>query len=228
VTLIYGPGIPMLYFVAAAGFTLRYWVELYCDLRIYRRPILYGRELVGTSFADVLSLMMVLHAFISTVVVAVAGGDNPVDTSVSVTMALKRPHALPMIICFTAAFICFVFKALAHTPLRQEMLKWRCSLRCLDDQSGVLNEELKTFSNAYREGLLGNEDDDYYMDELEALRDKQALFLKELEAQRASFDQNAATRALHTRLRVAIGAVSQNSSRDLADHLSGGRVAPLP
>jgi hypothetical protein len=47
----------------------------------------------------------------------------------------------------------------------------------------VFDEELKSFSSAYKEGLLGNEDDDYYMDQLEVLRDRQELFLAELEKQ---------------------------------------------
>ena len=140
VILIYGPGMPVLYFVAAVGFALRYWVELYCDLRIYRRPVLYGRELVGTSFAEVLGLMMVLHAGISTIFVGMAGGDNPVD-SVSVAKALKRPHALPLILCFVAALVCFIFKALARTPLRKRMLKWKCALWCLDDHSTVVSSQ---------------------------------------------------------------------------------------
>lgn len=171
VTLIYGPGMPLIYFVAAAGFTLRYWVELYCDLRIYRRPVLYSRKLVGTSFPEVLGLMMVLHAGISTIFVGMAGGENPVSSTVSMSVALRRPHALPMILCSILALGCFIFKALARTPLRNRLLKWKCSLWCLDDQvstkqspprhdfqdiperllviqSTVLNEELKSFSSA--------------------------------------------------------------------------------
>jgi hypothetical protein len=41
VTLIYGPGVPMLYFVAAFGFALRVVVEKWFDLRIYEKPHLY-------------------------------------------------------------------------------------------------------------------------------------------------------------------------------------------
>ena len=39
-------------------------------------------------------------------------------------------------------------------------------------------EEIPPFSVAYKEGLLGNEDDDYYMDELENLSDFQEAFVK--------------------------------------------------
>jgi len=34
--------------LCAAGFGLRYCVERYCDLRIYRKPPLYSKELVGS------------------------------------------------------------------------------------------------------------------------------------------------------------------------------------
>ena len=76
-----------------------------------------------------------------------------------------------------------------------------------------VSERLLMFVDS--EGLLGNEDDDYFMDELEGLRDKQGLFLKELENQRVSFTEDPAATVLYERLRVAVGAVGQNSSRRL-------------
>ena len=65
------------------------------------------------------------------------------------------------------------------------------------------------------------------MDELEGLRDKQELFLMELEAQRASFGKHEDAPALYERLKVAVGAVSQNSSRHLAPKSSPRRLPPL-
>jgi hypothetical protein len=42
------------------GFMLRYAIERFADLRIYRKPPLYSSELVG-SFDTVLMVVMVLH-----------------------------------------------------------------------------------------------------------------------------------------------------------------------
>ena len=186
VTLLYGPGMPMLYFVAAAGFGLRYWAELYCDLRIFRRPPLYSRELVGSFdearrtraffwstfdlilslkrivvlprqawdtrwastqqntppvFLQVLSLLMVIHTAMSAYLIGAAGGDNPVANTITLATALKRPHALPMVLCFPVVLCCFLFKLLARTPLRKRLLDWPLTRRCLDDDRKVRERE---------------------------------------------------------------------------------------
>lgn len=52
------------------------------------------------------------------------------------------------------------------------------------DQSKVRDEDIPRFSEAYRDGLLVNEDDDYYMDSLEILRRTQNAFLPDLAAQK--------------------------------------------
>jgi hypothetical protein len=44
-----------------------------------------------------------------------------------------------------------------------------------------MDEDINSFSEEYAAGHLANEDDDYYIDELENLRDLQDVFLEKLE-----------------------------------------------
>ena len=46
-----------------------------------------------------------------------------------------------------------------------------CSRYCLRDREHVVEENLPPFSEAYSQGRLINEDDDYFADELEDLLD---------------------------------------------------------
>ena len=64
VTLVYGPGMPLLYWVAAGGFSLRLLVERYCDLRIYKRPPLFSKALMS-SFDEVLMVVATMHTLLS-------------------------------------------------------------------------------------------------------------------------------------------------------------------
>jgi hypothetical protein len=72
VTLLYGPGVPLLYWGAALGFAIRYWVDKWACLRVYKRPPLYGSEM-SVSFDKILSAMAVLHCIVATYFISVAG-----------------------------------------------------------------------------------------------------------------------------------------------------------
>ena len=104
-----GPGIPLLYFVAAAGFTLRYWVEKYMDLRVYKRPPLYSAKLVG-SFDEVLMALMSLHSILATYFIGVAGGEQPATNTITLSVALGRLHCIPMICVVVFAISCLLFR----------------------------------------------------------------------------------------------------------------------
>jgi hypothetical protein len=60
VTLIYGSAIPLLYWIAAFGFALRYCVDLTVVLRLYRKPPLYGPALFD-AFDETLGAFCTLH-----------------------------------------------------------------------------------------------------------------------------------------------------------------------
>jgi hypothetical protein len=181
VTLIYGPGVPVLYFVAAFGFGLRFAVEKWFDLRVYKRPPLYSQQLLN-SFDDVLTIMLVLHAAFSHYLVSVAGGTLPAaETKVD----LARPHVAPMIAASGVACLCVLLKLGAkHRSCATCMrTKFPCGSCCFYDVSKHTDEDLEPFSVVYEQDLLGNEDDDYFMDEKEQLCDMQAMFVAELQKQ---------------------------------------------
>lgn len=173
VTLIYGPAIPALYFVAAAGFGLRYCVEMYADLRLYRKPPLYSKQLVG-SFDRVLMVMMLLHTGFSGGLVTVAGGVLPTD---EMPFRPATPHAIPMLVAFIMSGFLFVYKALSLIPALWPILHdLPGGKMCILDEDNR-KVELDKFSKVYEDEKLANEDDDYYLDEREHLERLQNVFI---------------------------------------------------
>ena len=164
VTLIYGPGIPVLYFVTAAGLGLRYCVEKFADLRIYRKPPLFSKALIG-SFDTVMMTLVLLHSLMSGYLVAVAGGVHPAKSvDFTFTLGVRRPHVLPVMAMAILTILCFVFKVLSKiSSIKSLLLTIPGTTFCLSSDKIVDSEDLLPFSQAYQQGLLGNEDDDYYM-----------------------------------------------------------------
>ena len=177
VTMIYGPAVPVLYFVAAAGFMLRYAVERYADLRIYKKPPLYSDKLVG-SFDSVLMVVMLLHTGFSLALVTVAGGVQP---AAAMPFNPANPHCIPMLITFIICCILFFYKFFALIPCLWEGLYHSPGGHFCIFKGSSKSEDLKPFSETYAAGELANEDDDYYMDELEALRKLQKVFAEALD-----------------------------------------------
>ena len=68
---VYGPALPLLYFVAAAGFAMRFWVEKWADLTVYKRPpLLDGNLFLG--FDQLLMLLVVVQVMLATHFVSAA------------------------------------------------------------------------------------------------------------------------------------------------------------
>ena len=76
VALIYGPAIPMLYFVASAGFAMRYWCEKWSDIVVSAKPPLLSKSLMST-FDEILACVVLLATMMSTYYVSTAGGLDP-------------------------------------------------------------------------------------------------------------------------------------------------------
>jgi len=112
VTLLFGPAVPVLYFIASAGFALRFCVERWCDLRIYGKPPLYSKKLIG-SFDNVLLVLAALHCLMSCYLISVAGAATP---AAKVDFDASRPHTIPMVCTVAIAFVLLTFKILAMIP----------------------------------------------------------------------------------------------------------------
>jgi hypothetical protein len=109
VTLLYGPGVPLLYWGAAFGFTVRYWMDKWACLRVYKRPPLYGHE-VMTSFDKILALVAVVHCMVATYFITVAGVKGDVRTHVENSEMLHPRFSAssfpPMFMVFLALLVC--------------------------------------------------------------------------------------------------------------------------
>jgi hypothetical protein len=78
VTLLFGSGVPLLYWVAAVGFFVRYWVDKYVVLCLSKRPPMYSEKLIE-NFDELCMLALLAHAGMGCYLLANAGGTNPAD-----------------------------------------------------------------------------------------------------------------------------------------------------
>lgn len=62
-TLMYGSGIPVLYFAFVVSLFLIYWVDKLLFFRIYRTPPRYGKELIA-SVRGLIKYAIMLHFLI--------------------------------------------------------------------------------------------------------------------------------------------------------------------
>ena len=150
VTLLYGGGLPFLYWVAAAGFRLRYWADKVAILRLHRRPPLYGSGLFD-SFDETAALLVLAHIAMSVYFLGTAAGVDPEGT---IGFDPFRAHALPLFVVFCLASPAVLYKLFFVKEEEEE-------------DAG----DAPSFSHAYRSGRIVNEDDDYKMDVLEDLED---------------------------------------------------------
>lgn len=108
VTLLYGPGVPLLYWGASLGFAIRYWVDKWACLRVYRRPPLYGPE-ISVSFDKILSAVAVLHCAASTYFISVAGIEDNVrdhvENQVMIQWRMAASVYPPFMMTFFAVFV---------------------------------------------------------------------------------------------------------------------------
>ena len=221
VTLIYGPALPLLYWVAAAGFAMRYWVEKWSDLSVYAKPPLISNTLLN-NFDGILMILVLLHTAMSSHYVSAAGGLHPAMPRQHSTFG--RPHALPMFIAFIFSVWCFGLKTFAqgfsnrlYTLLRALPLGrfFYCNNK---------PKLLPKFSVAYASiGEVGfdNEDNDYYMDELEDLTELKELFIVALAKEQQERGDKLEERQFYDQLRRTIGLGERSEEMDIANGGSG-------
>ena len=109
-------------------------------------------------------MMVVAHTFFSAYLVSVAGG---VDPEVSVELHLHpghRLHALPMFGAIAVVLLCALLRLLSKLygvkPCRCRHHIYCGSCGIAVDDTATENLRSLLFSRAYKEGLIGNEDDE--------------------------------------------------------------------
>eukprot|EP01047_Picozoa_sp_COSAG01_P070918 COSAG01_NODE_10876_length_2064_cov_1.679389_1_plen_611_part_00 len=76
ITMVFGPGIPLLYWISALGFAFRFWVERWGVLRVHERPRLYSNRL-SLHLRECCAFLLVVNALVSFYVVGIAGQTEP-------------------------------------------------------------------------------------------------------------------------------------------------------
>ena len=177
VTLLFGAGIPLLYHVAAVGFCVRYNIERWVIVKVAKKPPLYSKQLFE-SFDEVFALMLLVHAAMAVYFISSAGGERP-----SGYIFLKapwngmHPHVWPMFISFLCVVAGFVYKFGRCACVAERRV-------AKQGQEGEEKEENPPFTQAYSNGLIINEDDDYSMDQHENLIEFQDAFIHALDLAR--------------------------------------------
>lgn len=121
-------------------------------LRVHRKPPIYGSGLFE-AFDEAVAVLVLGHISMFLYFLGTAGGTDPTGT---IGLSPFRPHCWPM-------FIVFLFAAL--------MTVGKLAKSCLVTESETEDAgDAPAFSDAYRHGLIINEDDDYVMAELEDLQ----------------------------------------------------------
>ena len=106
VTLIYGSGVPLLYWVAAFGFLVRYWVDKWACLRVYKKPTLYGPELL-LSFDQILAGVCFFHTMCAAYFIMCAGINGTIREHVESNQYVDERVNAPVILC--AVMVGFAF-----------------------------------------------------------------------------------------------------------------------
>ena len=157
----------------------------------------------------ILMVMMLLHTGFSGGLVTVAGGVLPTAT---LPFRPTTPHAIPMLLAFILSGFLFVYKGLSLIPALWPILHDLPGgkICILDDDTGVA--ELDAFSKVYADEKLANEDDDYYLDELENLRRHQTVFLQTLDSKIGTGDT---LDSLYARAKAAVEPTDRKESTEL-------------
>jgi hypothetical protein len=233
VTFMFGSGVPMLYWVASLGFSIRFCVDKVVVLRLYKRPPMYSSKLIER-FDTLAILAVFVHAGVGCGMLAYAGGTNPTRLSKFLPVS---PHMWPMLAALgvTACAVCrrvlkvlvFVSPAVEHrlhTPDKASVPLW---LRCLVCQRGLRNasytEKLRPFSEARELGEIVNTVYSYHAPKHAKLEDLQKEFCRKLQEDR---DARKLPLLRHGRSGTRMNCMSSSSSNVYALLPSDGGIVP--
>lgn len=160
VCMLYSSGIPVLLWIATAGFTYKYWVDKWCMLHLYEKPAQVSDSMM-TDFGGAYGIMtcvLCLKITLGTWLYASAGG---VDPRREIHGDVTRAYVIPYLLVGIAVVLqlCRVF------------------ISRNDDDDTASDEQLLLFHQAYKEpNYLVNTDNDYEMDEVEKEEKMEAAF----------------------------------------------------
>ena len=219
VTMIFGPGIPLLYHVAAVGFFVRYNVDKWVITRVARKPPLYSKDLFD-NFDELFAVLLLVHAAMATYFMASAGGERPSTSYIYIdevfldgglpSLVNFHPHVWPVFGVFLLVVVGVTCKFISNLSCCEKCCQ-KCCEKCYEDKDEV-EESLPPFVEAYAAGLIINGDDDYMMDQYEDLIDNIAAFTDALDHARkkkqAPF-KGKEGKKFHKRVRNAVSPVLQ-------------------
>jgi hypothetical protein len=136
VALMYGAGMPILYAVAAFGFTLSYAVDKFLFINFYKRPPQYN-ERIGRHATSLLPWAVVLHLAVAiwmfankAIFSSINGVDDGATTSSSgasvyaalyaydplnINDKLAQGHVRPLVVLFVLVLMFLLLKAVLHS-----------------------------------------------------------------------------------------------------------------
>ena len=156
VPLLFGSGVPLLYWVAAIGFAWRFWFDRYAVLRLYSKPPQMAITLTS-SFDAVGRIILLGHSALSVYFIGSAG-------------SAANFLSARMILTYMAFFMVFAVNigTLGRPTLVRLLQMLGCKrssvcVGCLSSsvQKDETKEKLKPFSEAFRAREIANERDHY-------------------------------------------------------------------
>ncbi|KAH9255443.1 hypothetical protein BASA81_006562 [Batrachochytrium salamandrivorans] len=116
VTLVFGPGMPLLYPIATISFWIFYWVDKTCVLRFYRTPPEFGSEM-SSVLVIVLWLGVMGNLLFAIWAYSIPGLFTATITPVSFSQRINQPHILPLVLVCIPVLTLFVLTSLVGLTL---------------------------------------------------------------------------------------------------------------
>ena len=170
VCLAYSSGIPVLLWIGTCGFTIKFYVDKWCMLRVYQRPplvddVVFDMPRVFGGLFGIMSFALAVKGLFGIWLYATAGGISPTH---SYHAHLTRPHLIPYVASLALAACIWVYQQCYGQPVKPPKGEER-----------IIKDSLR-FSDEYAGRNLANEDPDYHMDQLEEEQGLEIAFGKAL------------------------------------------------
>jgi hypothetical protein len=182
VILVFGSGVPVLYWIGAFGFSLRFWVDKYVVLRECKRPPMISESLFE-HFDEVLMLVLLGHVAMGCYMLATAGGTDPIAEAVFQPFAA---HVFPMYGAAGVVVCAWQLKLIGQLGCTKRAMQFRCFPSCLKFLMATKTmedeeEKLLPFSEASKLGSIANDMDSYDFPLMTEFRDTRRAMKKAID-----------------------------------------------